>query len=75
MPKAKSDGAEEPTINNFFKIVSRNFLMLLKCRSTEANRNISYQHKSTEILLGDKCPRGLILSTSRDTCQVEKNKL
>ena len=24
------------------------------------------------ILLGDKCPRGLVWSTSRDTCQVGK---
>ena len=30
--------------------------------------------KSTVVdkkLLGDKCPRGLVWSTSRDTCQVE----
>ena len=59
MTITKWDSAEEPTINIFFRI--------LKCRSTEANR------KWTEILLGDKCPRRLICSTSRDTCQVEKN--
>ena len=38
--------SEEPTINNFFNIDSRHFWICpSKCRSTEANRSISYQPK------------------------------
>ena len=79
MSKTKWDGAEEPTINNFFKIDSRKFrICSLKCRTTEANRSISYQPKYAETLLGDKCPltwlthcktqniRSIIISLSRE---------
>ena len=46
MPKIKSDGAEEPTINNFYKIYNRKFwICSIKYGSTEANRSISYQPK------------------------------
>ena len=39
MPKTKWEGAEDPTINNFFKLESITFwICSLKCRSTEANR-------------------------------------
>ena len=46
MPKTKRYGAEEPTMNHFSKIDSRNFwICSFKCRSTGANRSISYQPK------------------------------
>ena len=46
MPKIKWDGAEEATINNFYKIDYRKFwIRSLKCGSTEANRSISYEPK------------------------------
>ena len=44
MPKTKWYGAEENTINNFYKIDNRKVCICsLKCVSTEANRSISYQ--------------------------------
>ena len=36
MPKIKWDGAEEPTINNFYKMDNRKFrICSLKCESTD----------------------------------------
>ena len=46
MPKTKWDGAEDPTINNFYTIDNIKFrIFSLKRASTEANRSISYQPK------------------------------
>ena len=46
IPKTKWDGAEEPTINKFFKINSRKIIICsLNCRLTEAKCSISYQPK------------------------------
>ena len=74
MPKTNWDGAEEPTIKNFYKIDNINFEYALKRAidrsqpqhfvSTEVNRNAH--------CICDKRPRGLVRSTSRDICQVEK---
>ena len=50
-----------PKANNNFEYALKN------CGSTEANRSISYQSNYTEMLIGDKCPWGLIWCTSRDT--------
>ena len=36
------------------------------------DRSITYQPKLTVILLGDKCPRGPLSTSCRDTCQVGK---
>ena len=48
MSKSKCDGAEELTLINCYKIGSK------KCRSIKSIRSISYQPKSTEILLCHK---------------------
>ena len=47
MPKTKWDGADDPRL-------------IISMKSTESDRIFSYQPELTEILLEDKCHRGLI---------------
>ena len=48
------------------KLITEHFKYAQKCGSTESVRSILDEPMSTEMLLGDKCPRGLIWSTSRE---------
>ena len=64
MPKTKWDGAEDHTINNFYKIDNRVICICsYNCVLSESIHSILCQPKLTVILLGDKCPRGLIWYT------------
>ena len=55
MPKSKWYDAEDPTINNFYKIGNILFLIRsFRCESTEIDRSITYQPQLTVILPGDK---------------------
>ena len=45
---------------------------IAKVTELTSHRSIQYQPKLTEILPGEKCPRGFIWSNSRDIFQVVK---
>ena len=61
MSKTMLDGADELTIKNFYKIYNRKFwICSFKCELAEAIRSISYQPKSTEIILVDKATSGIV---------------
>ena len=65
---------------NVLKIEIRKYwICSIKCRSTEANRSISYQPKLNEKLFGDKCPRGLrvhqVEKWIRTRLQISKHQL
>ena len=60
-----------PKLTISIKLITGHFEYALK--SAEPSE-IFHIHRSrhAEIIFDDKCPRGLMWSTSRDTCQLEK---
>ena len=72
-PKSKWDGTEEPTINNFYKLITGNFEYALK---------IAYRPKPSAVFHINRSRQKYSMATSvlgdsnrpPDTCQVEKNK-